>query len=113
MLIRNADGRASDDDIRSLIISYKLLGTKKWFVIHHTDCGMETFTNDIIRHLLYNSLGWVKFEICRKVPGTREGEFIEFLPIHNLKLSVIDDVERIRSHPLIPDTFRSMDLFMT
>jgi carbonic anhydrase len=38
-VIRNAGGRASDDAIRSLVISYKLLGTKEWFVIHHTDCG--------------------------------------------------------------------------
>ena len=40
-VIRNAGGRASDDAIRSLVISYKLLGTKEWFIIHHTDCGME------------------------------------------------------------------------
>ena len=43
-VIRNAGGRASDDAIRSLVISYKLLGTAEWFVIHHTDCGMEFFT---------------------------------------------------------------------
>lgn len=48
-VIRNAGGRASEDAIRSLVISYKLLGTKEWFVIHHTDCGMLTFTNEIIR----------------------------------------------------------------
>ena len=40
-VIRNAGGRASDDAIRSLIISHKLLGTNEWFVIHHTDCGMK------------------------------------------------------------------------
>src|SRR5437016_12128446 len=51
-VIRNAGGRASDDAIRSLVISYKLLGTREWFVIHHTDCGMETFNNDTIRRLL-------------------------------------------------------------
>ena len=45
-VIRNAGGRASDDAIRSLVISHKLLGTKEWFVIHHTDCGMETFTDE-------------------------------------------------------------------
>ena len=55
-VIRNAGGRASDDAIRSLIISYKLLGTQEWFVIHHTDCGMETFTDDIMRKLLRSSL---------------------------------------------------------
>ncbi|HEV2125694.1 MAG TPA: carbonic anhydrase, partial [Chloroflexota bacterium] len=48
-VICNAGGRASDDAIRSLVISYKLLGTRAWFVIHHTDCGMETFTDEIIR----------------------------------------------------------------
>lgn len=41
-VIRNAGGRASDDAIRSLVISYKLLGTKEWFVIHHTDCGWNS-----------------------------------------------------------------------
>src|SRR6195952_4609851 len=55
-VIRNAGGRASDDAIRSLVISYKLLGTREWFVIHHTDCGMETFTDEIIRDLLSKSL---------------------------------------------------------
>ena len=51
-VIRNAGGRASDDAIRSLVISYKLLGTKEWFVIHHSDCGMEFFTDEVIRGLL-------------------------------------------------------------
>jgi carbonic anhydrase len=55
-VIRNAGGRASDDAIRSLVISYKLLGTREWFVIHHTDCGMETFTDEIMRELLARSL---------------------------------------------------------
>ena len=41
-VIRNAGGRASDDAIESLVISYKLLGTKEWFVIHHSDCGMSS-----------------------------------------------------------------------
>src|ERR1700735_1279911 len=55
-VIRNAGGRASDDAIRSLVISYKLLGTKEWFIIHHTDCGMEFFTDEVIRDLLAKSL---------------------------------------------------------
>src|SRR6201984_2527064 len=55
-VIRNAGGRASDDAIRSLVISYKLLGTQEWFVIHHTDCGMLLFTNDDMRNLLASSL---------------------------------------------------------
>src|SRR5258706_6760475 len=55
-VIRNAGGRASDDAIRSLVISYKLLGTREWFVIHHTDCGMETFNDAIMTDLLAKSL---------------------------------------------------------
>src|SRR5271154_5119251 len=51
-VIRNAGGRATDDAIRSLVISYKLLGTQEWFVVHHTDCGMLLFTNDDMRNLL-------------------------------------------------------------
>lgn len=78
-VIRNAGGRASDDAIRSLVISYKLLGTREWFVIHHTDCGMQTFTDRIIRDLLANSLksavlgenGW---QDVGREPGSSEGE---------------------------------------
>src|SRR6266852_2988993 len=55
-VIRNAGGRASDDAIRSLVISYKLLGTREWFVIHHSDCGMEFFTDELMRDLLAQSL---------------------------------------------------------
>src|ERR1700694_3583358 len=55
-VIRNAGGRASDDSIRSLVISYKLLGTREFFVIHHTDCGMELFTDAVMGDLLEQSL---------------------------------------------------------
>lgn len=55
-VIRNAGGHASDDDSRSLVISHKLLGTREWIVIHHTDCGMETFTDELMRKLLRGSL---------------------------------------------------------
>src|SRR5208283_5561207 len=106
-VIRNAGGRASDDAIRSLVISYKLLGTREWFVIHHTNCGMEFFTNDVIRKLLANSLETAAltehgFEDVGKGPGSRAGEYIEWLTIANQQQSVLDDVERIRRHPLVP-----------
>ena len=106
-VIRNAGGRASDDAIRSLVISYKLLGTKEFFVIHHTDCGMEFFTNTVIRGLLGKSLETAKltsagFEDVGKGPGSRAGEFIEWLTIADQRQAVIDDVLRIRSHPLVP-----------
>jgi carbonic anhydrase len=61
-LIRNAGGRASEDAIRSLVISYKLLGTREWFIIHHTDCGMELFTNETMPELLEKSLETARLE---------------------------------------------------
>lgn len=106
-VIRNAGGRASDDAIRSLVISYKLLGTQEFFVIHHTNCGMEFFTNEVMRGLLNNSLETAElsaagFRDVGKGPGSRAGEFIEWLTIPEQKQSVLDDVLRIRNHPLVP-----------
>ena len=106
-VIRNAGGRASDDAIRSLVISYKLLGTKEWFVIHHTDCGMEFFTNDIIRGLLENSLetaalGPDGFTDVGTGPGSTEAKYIDWLTISDNAQSVVEDVARIRNHPLVP-----------
>jgi carbonic anhydrase len=106
-VIRNAGGRASDDAIRSLVISYKLLGTREWFVIHHTNCGMEFFTNEVMRGLLANSLETAAltekgFQDVGKGPGSHAGEFIEWLSIRDQAQSVRDDVQRIREHPLVP-----------
>jgi len=106
-VIRNAGGRASDDAIRSLVISYKLLGTREWFVIHHTDCGMLTFTNEVMRGLLAHSLEQATFENgvwkdTGQGPGSCAGEFIEWLAFKDQNQAVIDDVERIKTHPLVP-----------
>ena len=106
-VIRNAGGRASDDAIRSLVISHKLLGTNEWFVIHHTNCGMELFTDDIIRGLLAESLqtasvgdaGWFN---TAKGPGSDEARYIDWLTISDNAKSVVEDVTRIRNHPLVP-----------
>jgi carbonic anhydrase len=106
-VIRNAGGRASDDAIRSLVISYKLLGTREFFVIHHTDCGMLFFTSDVIRGLLSKSLETAElradgFHDIGRGPGSRAGEFIDWLTIANAEQAVVDDVARIRNHPLVP-----------
>ncbi len=106
-VIRNAGGRASDDAIRSLVISHKLLGTREWFVIHHTDCGMLTFTNEVMRELLAKSLDTASFHNGQwRDPGTGggspAGEYMEWLTIQDLAKSVISDVTRIRQHPLVP-----------
>lgn len=106
-VIRNAGGRASDDAIRSLVISYKLLGTKEWFVIHHTDCGMETFNSAIMGDLLAGSLktasvdetGW---HDSNAGGGTSEGKFIKWLTFTDNAKSVVEDVQRIRSNSMVP-----------
>ncbi len=106
-VIRNAGGRASDDAIRSLVISYKLLGTREWFVIHHTNCGMEFFTDEVMRGLLKSSLKTAALDAggFRDVgpgPGASEGDYIDWLTIKNQEQSVAEDVRRIRNHPLVP-----------
>ena len=106
-VIRNAGGRASDDAIRSLVISYKLLGTAEWFVIHHTNCGMEFFTDAVIRGLLANSLetaalGDDGFYEVGTGPGSVEADHIDWLTITDQAASVLEDVERIKAHPLVP-----------
>ena len=106
-VIRNAGGRASDDAIRSLVISYKLLGTKEFFVIHHTNCGMEFFTDEVIRGLLANSLetaalGADGFYDVGTGPGSAEAQYIDWLTISDNAKSVAEDVARVRNHPLVP-----------
>ena len=106
-VIRNAGGRASDDAIRSLVISYKLLGNKEWFVIHHSNCGMEFFTDEVIRGLLANSLetaalGAEGFFEVGTGPGSAEAKYIDWLTISDQAQSVTEDVARIKAHPLVP-----------
>ena len=106
-VIRNAGGRASDDAIRSLVISYKLLGTAEWLVIHHSDCGMEFFTNELMSDLLAQSLetaalGSNGFHDIGAGPGSPVGRDIDWLTIPDREQSVVDDVRRIRNHPLVP-----------
>ncbi len=106
-VIRNAGGRASDDAIRSLVISHKLLGTREWFVVHHTDCGMELFTDEVMGDLLAGSLETAAFDGKAWVnptegDGSPAGRFVKWLTISDQARSVTDDVQRIRSHPLVP-----------
>jgi carbonic anhydrase len=89
-VIRNAGGRASDDAIRSLVISYKLLGTREFLVIHHEECGMLTFTNEQLREQLRRDLN-------------ADASGVDFLPFSDLDESVREDVETIRSSPLVAE----------
>ena len=85
-VIRNAGGRASEDAIRSLLISYKLLDTKEWFVVHHTGCGMEAVTNEEINEIF----------------GIKTSSNINWLTFNDNKRSLIEDVLTLRNHPLVP-----------
>jgi carbonic anhydrase len=85
-VIRNAGGRAADA-IRSLVISQHLLSTREVVVIHHTDCGMLTFTDEQLRQKLRAELGVTSEQ--------------EFLPFGDLEQSVRDDVAIIRTSPLL------------
>lgn len=87
-VIRNAGGRASEDAIRSLAISQQLLGTNEVVVIHHTDCGMLTFSNEDLRQKLKQDL-------------KADAEHIDFLPFKDLAQSVRDDVATIKNSPLL------------
>jgi carbonic anhydrase len=106
-VIRNAGGRASNDAIRSLVISHKLLGTEEWFVVHHTNCGMELFTDEVMRSLLKQSLDTAKLDAdgwhdVGRGPGSSEADFVDWLTIRDQAESVLSDVRRIRAHPLVP-----------
>lgn len=106
-VVRNAGGRVTDDAIRSLVISHKLLGTREWFVIHHTDCGMEYFIDPEMAALLEGNLssaelddeGWHNVE--DDTSGSVGGHYIRWLTIDDTRKSVVDDVRRLREHPLV------------
>ena len=89
-VIRNAGGRAADA-LRSLVISEQLLGTTHIVVIHHTDCGMLTFSNEDLRAKVKQILH-------------ANADTIDFLPFSNLEQSVRDDVAFLRNSPLIPQS---------
>ncbi|KAJ6073152.1 hypothetical protein N7467_011237 [Penicillium canescens] len=88
-VIRNAGGRASDA-LRSIIISQQLLGTREIIIVHHTDCGMLTFTDEVIR-------GKIREDLKQNV------DHIAFLPFGDLRQSVLDDILLLRDSPLVLD----------
>ena len=109
-IIRNAGGRVTDDAIRSLIISYKLLGTKDWFIIQHTDCGLSKINDKEIAYLLEIDLetstlengNWKSNKNSKSEAGSNYGHKIKWYTFLNLKESILEDLEKIKNHPLIP-----------
>lgn len=92
-VIRNAGGRVTGDAIRSLVISQRFLGTDEVVVVHHTDCGMLTFSNEDLVAKVREDLG-------------ADASGHDFLPFGDLEQSVLDDVEAVRSSELVPDDIR-------
>ncbi|EFX04621.1 carbonic anhydrase [Grosmannia clavigera kw1407] len=88
-VIRNAGGRTVEA-LRSVIISQQLLGTREIVVIHHTDCGMLTFSDAEIRTKIEKDLG-------------HKADHIAFLPFSDVKQSVTDDIAVLKSSPLVLD----------
>ena len=79
-VFRNAGGRATDDAIRSLVISHKLLGTLEWFVIHHTNCGMELFSDGVMADLLEDDLGTAAFDGKKWSNPHHRGDLLPGIP---------------------------------
>jgi carbonic anhydrase len=91
-VIRNAGGVATDDALRSLVISNRLLGTETAYVIGHTQCGMISFTNEeLYAHLEADGV---------------DGRWLDFLPFKEIEASVADSVRRLRSSALLPRDYR-------
>ncbi|KAJ5856493.1 Carbonic anhydrase [Penicillium soppii] len=88
-VIRNAGGRVSDA-LRSVIISQQLLGTREIIIVHHTNCGMLTFTDEVIRDKVRKDL-------------QQNVDHIAFLPFGDLEQSVRDDIKLLKDSPLVLD----------
>ena len=89
-VIRNAGGVVTDDEIRSLAISQRLLGTREIILIHHTDCGMLTFTDDAFKRSIQDETG---------IKPTWSAE-----AFGDLDEDVRQSIARIKASPFIPHT---------
>lgn len=106
-VVRNAGGRASDDMIRSMILTIRLFAVEEIIVVQHTDCGMEKVDDPTVRHLLHETLG--PAHLGDKVKGHDKGnydkyhqaDYIAFLAFPEVEQSVVNDVAKLRQNPLI------------
>jgi len=89
-ILRNAGGRATNDMIRSLVLSSTALGTREIVVIHHTGCGLHQRTDADLRAAVAERTG-------------ADASTISFHPFDDVAQSVRDDVAVLRGHPLLPD----------
>ena len=89
-ILRNAGGRVTEDMLRSLVISQQQLGTREIVVLHHTDCGAQTFQNKDFQEQLKRELG---VDVSDQ----------DFLPFQDIDESVREDMRLLKDSPLIPD----------
>ena len=112
-IIRNAGGRVTDDAIRSLVVSHKLLGTLDWFIVGHTDCGMSKVTDEVIGELLETDLETASLDQGVWINPLREssdntksgsslGKHTKWYTFNNLGQTILDDIDIIKKHPLVP-----------
>lgn len=99
-IIRNAGGRATEDAIRSLVLSYQLFGAREWYLVQHSHCGMALLTEDLLREALQKSPRAKALKIG--VPAAREGGPLHKLALRDQQQSLLADIARIRNHPLVP-----------
>jgi len=88
-MIRNAGGLATDDAVRSLILSTHLLGTRAIAIIQHTECGLLSITDEQMRFRLTSETG-------------RDASHLQFHAFHDLDHNVTEQVKRVREHPFLP-----------
>lgn len=105
-VVRNAGGRATEDAVRSLSISYKLLGSREWFVIHHTDCGMGHISELSLSRLFENSLEPAvqtghDWKNTQEEGESYQGHAMRFYTFSDPVESLIEDIRILRSHPLV------------
>ena len=88
-ILRNAGGRVTDDTLRSLVLSMHMMATREVFVIHHTGCGLHRVSNESLHERVLEATG-------------QDAGGLDFLPFDDLVSSVAEDVDRVRSLPLLP-----------
>ena len=106
-VLRNAGARANEDAIRALVISHKLLGTREWFIIHHTGCGMAMFTDEEIGEMLTAGQDpatdvAAKRQNAGAGTGSTGGGPVNQVTFKDISANVVIDVQRLRDHPLVP-----------
>jgi carbonic anhydrase len=104
-VVRNAGGRASEDAIRSLVMAYRILGAREWFIVQHSQCGMALLSDELSRELLAGTLATTVADgHARRSDATlsQTSRVIDWPAIQDRQSILRADLQRIRQHPLVP-----------